>query len=239
MENKKMMRELSLTKKELRKLTAKNTVYHICKVTRSIVVLSPMIAFAAGSFRLSPKLTAAEIEKNYTLEQVYDSEGNSSTYYIRENDFTSTIGVYEPYHLNGEGKYERNYKLYELNDISEDKIKQIVAGEITTPEEICGEPFSMGTEVHDEVLEEDMNGYVEAKVYSESDRIYYEKLTDIRRAGAIFGVCWLNVLVFLIAIGVSEKLSYHLPEAYDLVREYDVEDKKEKIKELKKLLNEE
>lgn len=237
MENEKIMRELLMSKKELRKLKAKNIANHVYKVTRPIIILSPLIVFAVGSFHISPKLTAAERKRNYTLEQVYDSEGNNSTNYLREKDFISTIGIYEPYHLNDEGRYERNYKVYELNDISEDKIKQMVDGEIATPEEICGEPVSIGTEIHDEVLEEDMNGYVEAKVYSESGRIYHEKLSDKEHVGQIFGICMLNLLVFMLATYFSLEVYDHIPEADTYLSKYYVEDKKEKVKELEKRLN--
>lgn len=234
------IKEIKLEKENISKLRNAKLKTSFKKNLSYILTMSPLLAtalFITGSIRLG----TAEKEYNYYVESTYDSIGNEESTYLTKipEDTTNEITVYSPYEKNSDGKYQREYKVYKFKDISQDQIDKAVNEEMPNLDEIFGEPVTTGISVKDEIIEEEKDGYVRAKVYSiDENKTYYDKLIPNKSYWVLAALIdFVAVLSGLIGTLAIDENTFATREFFDRsdIREYNnkIKKAKQKIKELK------
>ena len=133
-----------------------------------------------------------DLIKNYLEERKeFDSLGNSKYEELYENEDEKSTLTYKTKWLKKEnGLYERTLKTYQIKDLDETKIKEIVQNkEINSLEEVFGKPIMISTEIEPNLAQEQLkeDSYLQAIIYLENkDKFVYVKESILENAiGAI------------------------------------------------------
>lgn len=200
------------------------------------IVAAPLIL--AGSFIIysgKKLIFEKEVKEPYTIEQVYDSEGNSSTNQHQDTEkHQDTLTVYDRYEKNDDGTYTRKYKVYDISKTAIEKIQKCVD---QNDLDIDLRLISSGTETKTTINEEENHYYMVVHTYEKDKNNTYTREKNDDDLGADVVRLLLSIGLISPAIGLSGGLmNFVEPDFYQDDEYYreDVKRAKAKVKEIKK-----
>lgn len=165
-------------------------------------------------------------EKNH-LKQMEELDSCNNIRYERQyecfDNGKNSITYYSKWILNSDGKYHRDVKVYDIGEMSKDRIKYLLNGSYTkTPEELFGNPIINKMEIKNNILEKDaqMGSYIQARFYSEDDDDYIWVNESINN-NIMETIVWM--IIYYICVKFIRIVRYCFPFEYD-----------KKIKEIEK-----
>ena len=182
-----MKKEIEDLQKEIKYINLKNLKIEITKnfkiSLRSIQCIAPYVLTAgitAGAFKMAgggfPFYYGDTFQKNSHKMKEIDNLGNIRTeqqYDAFENS-GNTLYYYSPWQLENDNLYKRNIEIYELKDITEEDILNILQKEELKLSDIFGDPISKKKETKNKISDEELakNAYFQAVIYSEDENDY-------------------------------------------------------------------
>ena len=116
----------------------------------------------------------------------------------------SKLKIYGKWEEDKDGFYSRTISTYSINDLTVDKIKELLEKDVLTVEDIFGETSSSYKEYKNILTEEELNsnGYMEATKYYEDEDDYIIVIQDVMLN--IVCSCLYIAAVLTLALGVAK-----------------------------------
>ena len=154
-----------------------------------------------------------EIDKdgNIRIEQQYDNFG----------DNYDSILLYSSWISCSDGSYERNIEIYDVNNLSNDKILNYLKRDVLSVKEILGEPIKTRKEKKNNLsdIEKEENPYLLAHIFSEekNDFIYVKQPVEKNIGETVF---WFFILITMesIAVAYRDMSSFNYRKTIDEIK---------------------
>lgn len=214
--NKKQKQILSKMKKEIKQIIFKIDHKSVEKIKNEIKRRGK-IAFCKGRL-VSPYFIALTISissfsifgatpfildkrKNYEKNMKEIDSNNNFKIISQYNDFEdnyNSITLYEKWQENDDNTYSRNIKIYKLEDLTEEKITELLKENVNNIEEFFENPISECTEIRNNLdkTELDKGAYLSARIYTEDkNEFIYVNQPVSKNIGETIG--WFFTLITL------------------------------------------
>ena len=203
---------------------------------KTAIVAIPLVLSGTFIVYSSKKLIFdREVKEPYTIEQVYDNDGNTSTKQTQDTEkHQNTLTVYDRYEKNDDGTYTRRYKVYDISKTAIEKIQKCLD---QNDLDIDLRLISSGNETKKEINEEENHYYMVVHTYEKDKNNTYTREKTDEDLGTDIVRLLLSIGMISPAIGLSAGLTEFVePDFYqddEYLRE-KVKEAKEKVKSIKK-----
>lgn len=145
------------------------------------------LGISVGSFSIFGA-TPFILDKRKSYEKTMkEIDASMNTRIISQYDAFETnenvITYYQKWKKNSDNTYSRDIKIYKLDDISENKIFELLNSDVSDIEELFGDPISTKLETRNILNSDELSkgGFLQARIYSEDEGNYiyvYQPITD-------------------------------------------------------------